>query len=228
MFFIGAAAGNAGALAASISTLLKNESSDNASKENTFDTGKQVEPEVYKSESNREVIQPYTMDNSTKSEPLPEKSTVAKTSNAAEVLQKPSKNELNHFSCKQINFCIIASQGTRSFCALVIALFVVLSYTDDALLGMNIVSSEIVEALRPLYILLLTDITIVLKKLFLEQRKQFEVADKEKVEPQEDGDNWTQAIQLMERGLVVYQSMRAIFIDFSIYTVVVVCGLSFV
>lgn len=204
-------------------------------REKTYDIGRQVEPQVPKHERKvdpqvpkydaKSVNEVAAADESTKSrpepEPMPAAPIVEKPSNDTELLPKP-----NLFSCKQINSCIIASQGIRSLCALMIALLVVLSYIDDALLGINIVSSESVEALRPLYILLLTDVTIVLAQVFLKQQKQSEEAEKENVEPQEDGNNMTQAIQLMERSLVVYQTARAVFIDFSIYTVVVVCGLS--
>lgn len=204
-------------------------------REKTYDIGRQVEPQVPKHERKvdpqvpkydaKSVNEVAAADESTKSrpepEPMPAAPIVEKPSNDTELLPKP-----NLFSCKQINSCIIASQGIRSLCALLIALLVVLSYIDDALLGINIVSSESVEALRPLYILLLTDVTIVLAQVFLKQQKQSEEAEKENVEPQEDGNNMTQAIQLMERSLVVYQTARAVFIDFSIYTVVVVCGFS--
>jgi hypothetical protein len=42
----------------------------------------------------------------------------------------------------------------------------------------------------------------------------------------EDGDNWVGAVKLLERGLTVYQAVRGIFIDCSVYLVVVICALS--
>ncbi|KAH9666102.1 transmembrane protein [Citrus sinensis] len=233
--FFGPAAGTEGPITPSGPHQLLKHSSLVVPREKTYDIGRQVEPQVPKHERKvdpqvpkydaKSVNEVAAADESTKSrpepEPMPAAPIVEKPSNDTELLPKP-----NLFSCKQINSCIIASQGIRSLCALMIALLVVLSYIDDALLGINIVSSESVEALRPLYILLLTDVTIVLAQVFLKQQKQSEEAEKENVEPQEDGNNMTQAIQLMERSLVVYQTARAVFIDFSIYTVVVVCGLS--
>lgn len=235
--FFGPAAGTEGPVTSSSPHQLLKHSSLVVPREKTYDIGRQVEPQEPKYEGKvdpqgpkyeaKSVNEVAVADKCTGSRPEPTAAPkVEKPSNDTKLLPKPSRNELNLFSCKQINSCIIASQGTRSFCALMIALLVVLSYIDDALLGINRVSSESVEALRPLYILLLTDVTIVLAHVFLKQQKQCEEAEKERVEPQEDGNNMTQAVQLMERSLVVYQTARAVFIDFSIYTVVVVCGLS--
>ena len=104
-------------------------------------------------------------------------------------------------------------------------------------------SSESVVASRPLYILLLTDVTIVVARLYLENRRALEEVEEEKEEAEEeeragtrregarfqdDGQNWTHAVRVMERGLVVYQAFRGVFIDCSVYAVVVICGLSLV
>ena len=92
--------------------------------------------------------------------------------------------------------------------------------------------SESVVASRPLYILLLTDITIVFTLLYLENRDVRGLEDEEEeVMPQvqdDHGHNWAQAVKFMERGLVIYQAIRGIFIDCSVYAVVVICGLSLV
>lgn len=133
----------------------------------------------------------------------------------------------NLFSSKRINSCIISSEKARSLCALIIALWVVLSYRDDPSNGRNLVNSGSVLASRPLYIVLLTDVAIVLGQTYLGSRGESseEADNNERVASSEDEENWRQAIKLMERGLVVYQSIRAVFIDFSIYTVVLIFGL---
>ncbi|KAF3450769.1 hypothetical protein FNV43_RR06858 [Rhamnella rubrinervis] len=144
---------------------------------------------------------------------------------------------LKFFTSKGLNTCIIATENTRIYCALVIGFLVVLSYIDYPLFGMNIVRSESVVASRPLYILLLTDMTIVLARLFyLEtQRGLVEAEEETKVaqaraqaQAQDDGENWEGAVKVLERGLVVYQAVRGFFIDCSVYIVVVVCGVSLV
>ncbi|MCV5003180.1 hypothetical protein OFM39_26305, partial [Escherichia coli] len=57
---------------------------------------------------------------------------------------------------------------------------VVLSCIDYPLFGRNIVSSESVVASRPLYSLLLTDVTIVVARLYLENRRAQEEEEEEK------------------------------------------------
>ncbi|XP_050234202.1 uncharacterized protein LOC126682523 [Mercurialis annua] len=132
------------------------------------------------------------------------------------------------FSSKRINASIIASERTRAICSLIVACLVVISYIDYPLFGINIVSSESFIASRPLYIILLTDVTIVFARLFREGEnngsEEVEVEKKEGIK--DDGDNWDDAVKLLERGLVLYQAFRGIFIDCSVYLVVVICVLS--
>ncbi|KAI4329266.1 hypothetical protein L6164_021550 [Bauhinia variegata] len=131
-------------------------------------------------------------------------------------LLKLGRLKPSFFSSGELHFCIIASERTRAKFALVIALLIVLFY------GI----SESVEVLRPLCIVLLTDVTIVLS-LLLEKASASEAAEGEKVVPNEDGDNWIGAVKLLERALVAYQAMRGFFIDCSVYVVVVICCTSF-
>ncbi|OWM78184.1 uncharacterized protein LOC116199967 [Punica granatum] len=131
----------------------------------------------------------------------------------------------NLFSSRQLNSCILESERTRAFCALVIAVLVVLSYVGYPLFGSHIVKSGSIIASRPLYILLLTDVTIVLARLRNAQKSLGEPVEEKKA-PKEENQNWDGAVKVLERGLVAYQSIRAVFIDCSIYMVVVICGLS--
>lgn len=161
-----------------------------------------------------------------KSEPSPAKSMVQKPSNDTQPIPKPTRvNQPSLFSCQKVHSCIISSQNIRSFCALILGLLVVLSYIDYRIFRINIVNSDWIAAFRPLYILLLTDVTIVLAQVLLGGRSNSE-GEKEKVITEEEEDSLTQAVEVMEKGLVVYTITRAVFIDFSIYVVVVVCGLS--
>nr|KYP54212.1 hypothetical protein KK1_000387 [Cajanus cajan] len=87
--------------------------------------------------------------------------------------------------------------------------------------------SKSVFASRPLYILLLTDVTIVLARLHGAKGSVLEeTTEEENVKAPGDGHNWGDAVKLLERGLVAYQAIRGLFIDGSIYLVVVVCGTS--
>ncbi|MBA0849549.1 hypothetical protein Goshw_017370 [Gossypium schwendimanii] len=152
-----------------------------------------------------------------------------KPSTNAESVQKACRNQPNLFSSKLVNSCIIASERARSLCALVIAIFVLLSHINFPLLGLSIGRSDSNVASKPLYIILLTDLAIVLSRLFLD-KKGVVSAEVEEEKPaaasQDNKENWDGAVMLLERGLVAYQTMRALFIDFSIYAVVVICGTS--
>lgn len=129
---------------------------------------------------------------------------------------------LNLYSLKELNFCIIASETTRVSCSIVIALLVVLSNIN---LHRNIVKSRSFISSNPLYILLLTDVTIVIGWLTVNRLRLSEKIEEE-VRLKEDKDIWGGAFRILEFGLVAHQTIRAIFIDFSFYAVIVVCGLS--
>ncbi|XP_027344904.1 uncharacterized protein LOC113857288 [Abrus precatorius] len=131
-------------------------------------------------------------------------------------LEKPSRHKATFFSSRELNSCIIASETTRALSSLIIALLVVFYY----------MISENVLASRPLYIVLLTDITIVLTRLYRGKASLLEETERERVEAHGDKQSWGDAVKLLERGLVVYQAIRGAFIDCSIYLVVVVCGTS--
>ncbi|XP_024979142.1 uncharacterized protein LOC112516365 [Cynara cardunculus var. scolymus] len=129
---------------------------------------------------------------------------------------------LNLYSLKELNFCIIASETTRVSCSIVIALLVVLSNIN---LHRNIVQSRSFISSNPLYILLLTDVTIVIGWLTL-NRFRFSEKIEEEVRLKEDKEIWGGAFRILEIGLVAHQMVRAVFIDFSFYAVIVVCGFS--
>lgn len=194
------------------STLLKHEGNDEVSRGNNFCIDGQGEPQLNKCGTGIKAIQ-TSMDDRTKIQPFL----------GASIVQRTPKL----FTSRGINSCIIACESTRVISAVIIAFLVVLSYVDFPLFGRNIVKSESVVASRPLYILLLTDVTIVLARLYLEKRRDSDDAEEERIVPREDhGHNWEKAEKILERGLVAYQIVRAIFIDCSVYAVVVICGLS--
>lgn len=149
----------------------------------------------------------------------PSVTTSAKESSAHDTqqLQQPRRHNLALFSSRALNSCILASECTRALSSLIIALLVVFYY----------MISRSVLASRPLYILLLTDVTIVLARLLGRKVIVLEETEGESVKAPRDGHNWGDAVKLLERGLVAYQAIRGVFIDCSIYLVIVVCGTSF-
>ncbi|KAJ1429080.1 hypothetical protein SESBI_08432 [Sesbania bispinosa] len=132
--------------------------------------------------------------------------------------KKPGRHRHTFFSSRELNSCILASEKIRALSSLTIALLVVFYY----------MVSESILGSRPLYMVLLTDITIVVARLQLGKAGVLEEeTGGEKVEGHGDAQSWGDAVKLMERGLVAYQALRGIFIDCSIYLVVVVCAISF-
>ncbi|XP_058004033.1 uncharacterized protein LOC131180685 [Hevea brasiliensis] len=81
------------------------------------------------------------------------------------VQKAPSSPKL--FSSKRINYCIIASERTRAICSLIVAFLV------------NVNSDSFIAS-RPFCIILLTDVTIVLARLFRESGNDSEEIEDEK------------------------------------------------
>lgn len=152
-----------------------------------------------------------------------ETSPIQKASTNLESVQKTSRTHSNLFSSKLLNSCIIASERTRGLCALVIAFCVLLSHINLPLLGYSIGRSDSNVTSKPLYIILLTDITVVLTRMFLDKKGVVVSRESEEEKtgaPQDNKENWDVTVMLLERGLVAYRTIRAVFTDFSIYAVV--------
>ncbi|KAI3455410.1 hypothetical protein Pfo_012073 [Paulownia fortunei] len=147
---------------------------------------------------------------------------VTNTSDDANFPVKPFEYHLNSVTPKEINFSIISSENTRVICSFVIAVLVVLSHVN---LPHYVVKSKSLIAYRPLYAVLLTDMLIVAARLALYSQER---EDDEEIKFEGDGHNWEGAVKLLEWGLVLHQTLRAIFIDCSFYLAIVVCGLSLV
>ncbi|CAI8601189.1 unnamed protein product [Vicia faba] len=144
-----------------------------------------------------------------------EKLTECLNLNQAKRLHKWSRDTF--FSSRELNFSILASENTRALSSLIIALVVVFYY---------IISSKGTFASRPIYVVLVTDVTIVVTRIYREKARVLKERQGEMIDAGEDGQNWGDAVKLLERGLVLYQAIRGFFIDCSIYLVVVVCCIS--
>ncbi|KAK7381636.1 hypothetical protein VNO80_00182 [Phaseolus coccineus] len=157
-------------------------------------------------------------DDGAKMKPSPVPSKAKSPVQNTEVKQQPPRhNKATFFSSRELNYCILASESTRAISSLIIAVMVVFYY----------LISKSVLASRPLYILLLTDVTIVFARLYCGKAIVVEENEGEKDKAPGDGHSWGDAVKLLERGLVAYQALRGAFIDCSIYLVVVVCATSF-
>ncbi|GAU13839.1 hypothetical protein TSUD_261660 [Trifolium subterraneum] len=139
-------------------------------------------------------------------EPILQDSKTEKTNSSSEAKQsevkqteslntnqaKKPRNWRRHtfFSSRELNFCILASENTRALSSLIIALVVVFSYA---------IFSKCIFASKPLYIVLVTDVTIVVARIYREKGRVLEASQGALVEAGEDGRNWGDAVKLLER-----------------------------
>lgn len=144
---------------------------------------------------------------------------VSRPSHDAELPRKPFKYHLNSITPRDINFSIISSENTRVVCSFVIAVLVVLSQIN---LPHKVIKSKSLIDYRPLYAVLLSDLLIVSATLALCSQ-----GEEDEREMKLEGDvNWEGAVKLLEWGLILHQTIRAIFIDCSLYLAIVICSLS--
>ncbi|KAF8034812.1 hypothetical protein BT93_C0973 [Corymbia citriodora subsp. variegata] len=129
-------------------------------------------------------------------------------------------------SPNEISSAIDSSVSARLLCSMVMGLLVVLSDIGFPLLGNKIIRSILM--LRPLFLVLLTNVTLVLAPLVLD--KQSTVASTvigENKIPSANGSDWTDQVgNSLELGFLMMKVMDAVIMDCSVYSVVVVCGLS--
>lgn len=144
------------------------------------------------------------------------------TSDNANLSDKFSSFYFGSVTLKEINFSIITSEDMRVLCSIVLAVVVVLYHV---ILPLDAARPRSLIAYKPLYVLLLTDVFIVGTKLAPFAQRRMEEKELPKVMESEDGQDWGGAIRLMELGLVLHQTIRAVFIDLSFYVAIVICGL---
>ncbi|CAH2077172.1 unnamed protein product [Thlaspi arvense] len=129
---------------------------------------------------------------------------------------------VNTITPNQIGAAIDASEYARMFSALVIALLVILSHLGFSSLG-SIVN------LRPVFLLLLTDATIVLGRVLLSHHGDSSSASRREnsgavMNGQGIADQVGNALEIM---MMMKKIMNAVSMDFSLYAVILICGLLF-
>lgn len=117
------------------------------------------------------------------------------------------------FSPKRLRPAIKASENTRTYCSVIMALLVLLSYAGFPILGSGFIKNIIL--FRPLFLLLVTNVTIVVAPLLLEKVKTGDAGF---------GNNIG---TVLEWGMLMKTGSSALFMDCSIYSVVVICGMSY-
>ncbi|KAE9467754.1 hypothetical protein C3L33_00273, partial [Rhododendron williamsianum] len=206
-------------------TSAKHDVSNKLSRGNAFNFRGKGDPQLRKCETTIGVTQVPDEEAKNEAQPLLVTPKAPKPSVDKELFSSASNSQFHYLNAKEINSCIVGSEIIRVFCAVIIALLVVLSNIN---LPRNIVKSRSTIASRPLYILLLMDVIIVVVRLLEKQRSLEKTHEEEKHGMHGDGQNWAGAFKILEIGLVFYQIVRALFIDCSFYMVVVICGLSLV
>lgn len=131
------------------------------------------------------------------------------------------------FTLGDISSAIRSSKMTRLCCSIVVALLVVLSYLGFPLLGGTFVKS--ILSFRPLYLVLVTNVTVVVAQLLSNKQRGSERVTGRQNETSPDGDHWIEHLgKALEIGLAIQNVMDAMFMDCASYAIIVICGLSLV
>ncbi|KAF4379369.1 hypothetical protein CsatB_001736 [Cannabis sativa] len=137
-------------------------------------------------------------------------------------VESQTQKKYRFFTPNQITSALAATELTRLFCSIALALFVVLSYFGFPILGSKFIKSIIIS-FRPLYLVLLTNATVVLAQLL-----QIQGTRRENNTPSADvNDLATQLGNTLEIGLMIKKGADTVFMTCAVYAVIVVCGVSF-
>ncbi|PSS17801.1 ATP-dependent 6-phosphofructokinase [Actinidia chinensis var. chinensis] len=139
---------------------------------------------------------------------------------------EPQVHRRKFFTPNQISSAIAATECTRVYCTLAAAILVVLSYGGFPILGSGITRSLIF--FKPLYLVLLTNVSIVLARLLLKEQKWVDRVEQEANNVSSAGgyDLAEQAGKALELCLALQNIMGAAFMDCSVYVIALICGLS--
>ncbi|CAL5435464.1 unnamed protein product [Camellia sinensis] len=202
-----------------------------ANESGTIDRGSKEQPFLRKCETNTEALRvlPWEVDGRVESSRV--SSTIQNTSistSDSDHHVEPHVYRSKFFTPNQISCAIAVSESTRIYCSLPAAILVVLSHVGLPVLGSHIVKSTIFFG--PLYLVLLTNVSIVLAQLLLGKQRRLEQIEQEANSvPLIGGYGFAEQVgKALESGLVLQNIVGAMFMDCSVYAVVVACGLSLV
>ncbi|KAK9098899.1 hypothetical protein Syun_025944 [Stephania yunnanensis] len=186
-------------------TSLEGEADDNKIEKPAHNTNSKVQP------SSSSSVVPHSLKTSVNSEPHQP--------------VEPKFHLTKFLSVDKVSSSISASENIRVLCSVCLAFLVILSHLRFPLLGSRIIKG--IVASRPLYLLLLTDISIIFAPLFLKQSGCQKPQEELKKIPAEERNSHAEAIgKALEVALVLYKIFTAAFLDCSIYVVAVICGFS--
>lgn len=121
------------------------------------------------------------------------------------------------FTPTRISNSISATENSRLLCAVTIALLVVLSSHGYSFV--NILKSLV--NFRPLFLVLLTDVTFVLGNLLGNQENHDKDAAKKL---KQDGGNGDDLTKMLETAMVFQKALSAALMDCSVCAVIMICG----
>ncbi|CAH9074150.1 unnamed protein product [Cuscuta europaea] len=141
--------------------------------------------------------------------------------------RKRTSNHPSIFTPQKIISAIKSCESIRIRCSLAASLLVVLCYVGCPILGTHLVKSIVL--FRPLFLLLLTNTSIVVGHLLLENAGSGRVVQQESSSGVLADDNdWADRVgKALEFWLTLQKVMGALFIDASVYAISVICILSF-
>lgn len=193
-----------------------------------YDIPTGIEQDILQSDSSSQESRPSALDTdeNIKQSPLSSKteSSPISTSNVGRQSENSEPVIRRHYygiSPKQISVAVAASEMIRIYCSVAAAILVFLSYIGFPIFGNRIIKSIILS--RPLCLLLVTNMTVVLVPLLLDERRlvnsSAEVSGASPLGEFQFG-------KALEIGMMLQQVFSGLFMDCSVYSVVVVCLLS--
>lgn len=123
------------------------------------------------------------------------------------------------FTLKRISTCVSSSENFRLVCATLIAFLVILPYHGYNLLGNRVTSANVIT-FKPLYLVLLTDATIVFMLLLLNDKPE----RNNNHTPQADCGGFN-LVKALEFFLVMRKAIKSVLADCSICALVVMIGI---
>ncbi|RDY03721.1 hypothetical protein CR513_12670, partial [Mucuna pruriens] len=151
-------------------------------------------------------------------EPEPEPEILSAEPEPVQVQAAPAPaqgEETKHFIIpSDITRAIDASKGTRLCCSILVALLVVASYTGFINFFKTVIS------FRPLYLVLVTNLTVVIARLFSGEQRGF---GRRQSRGSSSGDEYALLARMLELCLVAQSMADAVFMDCAVYAVVLVC-----
>ncbi|KAK9682544.1 hypothetical protein RND81_10G081400 [Saponaria officinalis] len=148
---------------------------------------------------------------------------------ASDVILRAAKQiPISNVTSQQVSVAVAVTEHDRFLCSIAMAILVVLSYTGFPIIGSRMFRWFIL--FRPLFLLLITNITLIVRRLLPDNQKNLVRGDKDhniNASILGDGYAWAEeAGRALELGLMLQNVSGALFLDCSVYATILVFGLS--